>query len=218
MTTSILGALLFAYFLAGIPIGLLVGRLRGIPDIRELGSGNIGATNVLRVLGTKAGVFVWVTDCLKGAVPVLAARYLFGLEGWAVGAAGVAATAGHCFSPYLRLTGGRGVSTGLGVVTGLFWPAGICALTLFAVVVAKTRYVSLGSITAASSTVVWIILWGHFIDPYTFAYAVMAAACAAIIVARHAPNIQRLCTGTERKLGQKVTAEHSQGEGANAGV
>ena len=83
--------LVFAYFFAGIPVGLLVGRMYGIADIRLHGSGNIGATNILRVIGWKAGLAVWVIDLLKGLIPVLVARHLLGLEGWGVGLAGLAA-------------------------------------------------------------------------------------------------------------------------------
>lgn len=203
MTGDVIGAVVVAYLIGGVPIGIFVGRARGIPDIRKYGSGNIGASNVLRVLGVKAGLFVWAMDCLKGVIPVLLARHLLGVEGWWLGGAGLATAAGHCYSPYLRFSGGRGVSTALGVVLGLFWPVGVCSLLVFILIVARTRYISLGSMLGACSASLWVLVWGSFIAPYTVAYAVMAAGTAAIVVIRHAPNIQRLLAGTERKIGER---------------
>lgn len=214
MTATIIAAFAVAYFFAGIPVGLFVGRLHGIDDIRKHGSGNIGATNIMRVVGTKAGIAVWVIDCLKGVIPVLIARHLFGLEAWGVGLAGVGAVLGHCFSPYMGLTGGRGVSTGLGVMIGLFWATGVCALLVFILVVAKSKYISLGSIVGATSAVLWMLVFGHFVSPYTLAYTLAAAVCAGIIVYRHIPNIQRLRAGTENKLGQRKPAEQESVDGA----
>lgn len=200
----IIVALVFGYFFAGIPVGLLIGRMYGIPDIRQHGSGNIGATNILRVIGWKAGLAVWVIDLLKGLIPVLLARHFLGLEGWGVGAAGLAAAMGHCFSPFLGFTGGRGVSTSLGVVLGFFWPIGLLAFVVFLLVVKYTRYVSLGSMLGAASSPVWVLVFSPMVAPYTLSYAVMAALCAAVIIYRHGPNIRRLMNGTERRIGEKA--------------
>ncbi len=217
-------AMLLAYLIGGIPIGLFVGRARGIADIRDHGSGNIGASNALRLLGAKAGALVWVGDCGKGLLPVLLARHFLGLETWALGLTGVAATAGHCFSPYLRLTGGRGVSTGLGVMLALFWPCGLLSLLVFVAVVAATRYISVGSICGSSSAPLWMLLLlsampglARFAAPY----AVSAGLCAVLIDLRHLPNIQRLILGTERRIGQKESvpsdedAASARGEGGS---
>ena len=192
-------AVLAAYFIGGIPIGLWVGRMKGIPDIRKYGSGNTGATNVLRVVGVKAGIFVWVADCLKGAGPVLLAHYVFGIDNhWWIGLIGFAAVLGHCYSPYLKFTGGRGVSTGLGMAMALSWYCGLFGLVVFFATVAITRYVSLGSVVASLSVPVMLIIT-HQPLPYVLG----ALFAVLIIVYRHAANIARLINGTERKIGQK---------------
>lgn len=181
-----------------MPVGLLVGRTKGIADIRKYGSGNIGASNVLRVIGVKAGVFVWFVDALKGFIPVAVGMYLLGLTGWSLAFVAVAAMSGHCFSPYLRLTGGRGVSTSLGVIIGLDWRVGVICFLFWILIVAITRYISLGSMLAASSSVP--LLW--VLEAKT-PYIAGAGTIALIVLIRHIPNIQRLLSGTERKIGQK---------------
>jgi glycerol-3-phosphate acyltransferase PlsY len=190
---------LAAYLLGGIPIGLLVGRAKGIDDIRKHGSGNIGATNVLRVIGVKAGLTVWILDCLKGALPVLVARHALGLGSGALGVVAVAAVTGHCFSPYLKFTGGKGVATGLGAMLGLSWPAGLCAFLLFVVVVWRSRYISLGSILGALSVPVFMALFRTPAEQIACAVAI-----ALLIVFQHRGNIQRLRAGTERKFGERT--------------
>lgn len=192
-------AALAAYLLGAIPIGLLVGRAKGIEDIRKHGSGNIGATNVLRVLGVKAGLTVWILDCLKGALPVLMARYALGLEGWWLGAVAVAAVAGHCFSPYLRFTGGKGVATGLGTMLGLYWLPGVCAFALFVLIVWRSRYISVGSMVGALSVPFFMAL---FHAP--LGYVAGSAVIALLVVFQHRGNIRRLRAGTERKFGEKA--------------
>lgn len=158
MNASGLAAVVTAYLFGGIPIGLLVGRAHGIADIRQHGSGNIGASNVLRLLGAKLGLMVWLLDVLKGYLPVALATYLLHLEGWWVAAAAMAAIAGHCFSPYLRLTGGKGVSTSLGVIIGLDWRAGLICFAAWIIVVALSRYISLGSMvgSALAAPMLWL--------------------------------------------------------------
>lgn len=187
---------------AGIPIGLLVGRAKGIDDIRKYGSGNIGASNVLRIIGTKAGIFVWVMDALKGLIPVLVARHALGLTGWSVAAVAIAAILGHCFSPYLRLTGGRGVSTSLGVLLGLHWAVGAICFATWILIVALTRYISLGSMLGNSISAPLMALFG-----LGWPSIVAAGATALIVILRHIPNIQRLLAGTERKIGQREQVE-----------
>lgn len=181
---------------------MLVGRSRGIDDIRKYGSGNIGASNVLRIIGVKAGLFVWVMDALKGLAPLLLARYALGLAGWWVAAVALAALLGHCFSPYLRLTGGRGVSTSLGVLIGLDWRAGLVAFALWILVVAISRYISLGSMIATASSGLVLHLFGGS-APFVWT----CLAIALVVILRHIPNIKRLLAGTERKIGQREQIE-----------
>lgn len=200
-TISVL-AIVASYFFGGIPIGLLVGRAKGIDDIRKYGSGNIGASNVLRVIGVKAGLFVWFTDALKGFIPVAVATSVLHLPGFALAGVAVAAMVGHCFSPYLKLTGGKGVSTSLGVIIGLDWRVGLICFVIWGVIVGISRYISLGSMVGCALATPIMLLFG---DPL---YRVVAAAVIALIVIiRHAPNIQRLMNGTERKIGQKEKVE-----------
>lgn len=187
-----------SYLFGGIPIGLLVGRARGIEDIRKYGSGNIGASNVLRVIGVKAGVLVWVADALKGLAPVLVARYALHLPEIWVAAVALAALLGHCFSVYLRMTGGRGVSTSLGIALGLDWRVGVICFTCWIIVVAATRFISLGSIIGVSLAPPLMALFG---TPQ--AYVLATIAVALVVIIRHAPNIGRLLNGTERKIGQR---------------
>jgi len=198
MTAAGIMAILGSYLVGGIPIGFLVGRAYGIEDIRKYGSGNIGASNVLRLIGVKAGLFVWIMDALKGFIPVLLARQILGLpEIWLAGVA-LAALVGHCFSLYLRFGGGRGVSTSLGVALGLDWRVGAICFGLWILVVAVTRYISLGSIIGVSVSPFIMALF-HAPWPYIGCMILLAA----LVVWRHAPNIQRLLAGTERKIGQK---------------
>ena len=214
MTASLLFGALLNYLLGGIPIGLYVGRAKGIPDIRKYGSGNIGATNVLRVLGVRAALVVWFADCLKGLVPVLLARHVFGLELWPLAIASGAAIAGHCFSPFLGFTGGRGASTGFGVMLGLYWPVGLGTFLVFVAVVARSRYVSLGSMLAAVSAPVWMLVFllpSPDLAGHTAPYFVAGVSTAAMIIHQHAPNIQRLRAGTERKIGQRELAPTDEG-------
>lgn len=188
--------------LAGsIPFGYLAGRsMQGI-DLRKVGSGGTGATNVLRTLGKKASVTVLVLDFLKGLLPVLAARWL-GVGEWWVAAVAVATVIGHCWSPFIGFKGGKGVATGGGATIALFPPA-LLVVPIILLIIWRTRYVSLGSLIGAGLAVV---LAAGFAStgslPWAFAAAV--AAIAAIITFRHRENIDRLRTGSERKLGQSV--------------
>jgi glycerol-3-phosphate acyltransferase PlsY len=179
-------------------VGLLVGRAKGIDDIRKYGSGNIGASNVLRVIGVKAGLGVWFADALKGFIPVAVAMWVLHLGGWSLAAVAVAAMVGHCFSPYLRLTGGRGVSTSLGVIIGLDWRAGLICFAAWIVVVGISRYISLGSMIGSALSAPMLAVFGQPIQ-----IVAAGAVLALIVILRHLPNIQRLANGTERKLGQK---------------
>ncbi len=191
------------FFVGGIPVGLLIARVNGIDDIRKYGSGNIGASNVLRTVGLKAGLAVWLVDVAKGALPTLLAGYLLGYGSWYHAAAGFATILGHCFSPYLRFIGGRGVASSLGVLLALDWRVGLAAFAVWTGVTAATRYISLGSILAALSATAWYWLFTRAADIHVSLF-VCVVALGLLVIVRHVPNIGRLLAGTEAKIGQKA--------------
>lgn len=205
MTGPIAGMLLVAaaYLIGAIPWGYLVGRFYGGIDLRAVGSGGTGATNALRTMGKGASIAVLVLDFLKGAFVVLAAGWLgFGL--WWQAAAGIAAVAGHCWSPYIGFKGGKGVATGAGAAIALC-PMVALVLPVLAVVVWATRYVSLGSLVGAGlATIGTVFLAVAGRTPWSTAIAV--AMISAIIVWQHRGNISRLMAGTERKFGERIAA------------
>ena len=182
-----------AYLLGSIPTGLLLARAFGV-DIRSAGSGNIGATNVYRTLGRKVGVMTLVGDCLKGLVPVLAAK-CFGFSGGWIAMVGLAAFLGHVYTVFLGFKGGKGVATALGVFIGVSPPAVLAALVIFSLVLWKWRYVSLASITAAAAMPVLIALAGQ--ESFII---LMSLVIAAIVIFKHRGNIERLKAGTENKF------------------
>jgi len=191
---------LAAYLLGSIPFGVLLTKMLGRGDVRKSGSGNIGAANVVRVAGPAAGILTLVLDTAKGAAAVLLAeRYTNGSATWMTLAA-LAALVGHCFPVWLRFKGGKGVATALGVFTVLSPLAALAALTLFVLVVAYWRYVSLGSIFAAAAMPMLIyFLWA---PPHAPPLIVTAGtfAASALIVWKHEANVQRLVQGGEPKL------------------
>ena len=182
--------LLLGYGCGAIPIGVLLGRLGGV-DVRSAGSGNIGATNVARTAGMRLGVATLVGDALKGAGPVLIARWMTGDLAMAA-ATGLAAVVGHVFPISLRFAGGKGVATALGVVLALCPRAAAASVLVFAGVVAGTGYVSVGSMVAALVAPVAMALTGA---PPPVVGA--GLAMAALIVLRHRDNLRRLRAGTE---------------------
>jgi glycerol-3-phosphate acyltransferase PlsY len=199
---------LAAYLLGSIPTGYLVAKTRGL-DIRSVGSGNIGATNVFRVLGVPAGVFVLVADGLKGfaactwledVVLRLCEQPLEGAEAFRV-VAGVCAVLGHSFSCWLRFKGGKGIATSAGVYFALAPLSAGIALTTWAVVFALSRYVSLASIAAAVAlpAAVWL-------TPNGLALRIVTTAVGLLAIYKHRANIQRLATGTEHRVSGKKTS------------
>jgi len=190
--------LLAAYLIGAIPIGFLVTRAAGGTDIRRAGSGNIGATNVLRTLGTGPAVLTLVGDIVKGYLAVRAARAI-GPEAWAAAGGAVAAIVGNCWPVFLGFRGGKGVATGLGAFLALIpWAVGPAAL-LWLAVTGISRYVSMASVVACLSLPVGALLLGY---PR---HSVVAAAIAALIIVwRHRENIARLASGTERRLGERA--------------
>ncbi len=217
MLVRFLAVIIIGYLLGSIPSGLLVGQRAGV-DVRRIGSGKTGATNVLRSVGLGAALLVAVLDVAKGAIPVLIARLIlatpssFGayanLAPWAAALAGLAAIAGHNYPIYVNFKGGRGVATTGGVALALAFPAALVAIVFFVVPIAITRYVSLGSmigaIAVAFAELVFIklgVVSGS--DGWPTFFALLIAAI--VIVVSHRDNIQRIFSGTERKLGEKAS-------------
>jgi len=198
--------ILGAYLVGSIPFGFIAGRLRGV-DIRKHGSGNIGFSNVLRVLGPGVASGVLVGDVLKGVVPVLLGRWLLhawsfsGADLWLL-AVGLGPILGHTFSIFLGFHGGRAVATGFGVLLAMVWQAALVGLAAWLVVVAITRYISLSSIAACAAVPVYLAYFG-----VRWEWLAFWTAIASLVIARHIPNIGRLLKGTESKIGQRVRVE-----------
>jgi glycerol-3-phosphate acyltransferase PlsY len=200
-------AVLVGYLLGAIPFGLLMGRLtRGI-DIREYGSHRTGATNALRTLGAGPAAIVFALDVGKGVAAVLIARFLLpadsaSLHEWAAAAAGVAAICGHNWSVFIRFTGGRGVATSTGALGAMAPWALLVMGPLVVLIIWRSRYVSLGSVSGAvvSPIVVGLMAVAGWSNVQAFVYALIAGV---LVTTSHADNIGRLRAGTERKIGQK---------------
>ncbi len=200
-------AVVIAYFLGSLPTGYLAGRARGI-DIRKEGSGNIGATNALRVLGPTLGILVLLIDLAKGVAACYAAiwiPHLWGGSGSELGAnrelilmlvGGLGAVLGHSFTCWLGFKGGKGVATTGGVFLAVALKPALICLAIFVILVALTRYVSLASITAAICLPVMVYYFHR--DIFLTALTLLVAL---LVVYRHRANIQRLLKGTELKIG-----------------
>lgn len=182
--------------LGSVPFGLLIGKLWAKVDVRLRGSGNIGTTNVLRTLGPLPAAVVLLFDVGKGWLPVFFA-VKFGFSDGAVAVAALAAVAGHSWSVFLKFKGGRGVATALGVLIGLSPWTALSLVGVFAVVVALSGYVSLGSIVASVLMPIVLALFGA-----SGAYIVLGIILGGLSVVRHAPNIRRLREGTENRFGR----------------
>lgn len=199
MTTTLLG-LLGGYLVGSLPTGLVVVRLLVGTDIRKAGSGNIGTVNVYRVAGLGPSVLVLVVDVLKGAVPVLLARAWGQTEALQV-AVGLAAIAGHNWSLFLKLTGGKGIATSFGVLLAISPVVGLIAAAIWGGVVAITRYASLGSLIAGLA-VPLIMGWRREPTPH-LVFGLITLAFAGY---RHRANIARLIAGTELKVTDRPRA------------
>jgi glycerol-3-phosphate acyltransferase PlsY len=187
-----------AYLSGSVPWGVVLGRLiKGI-DIRNFGSGNTGATNSMRVLGWRIALAVAVLDILKGMIPVLIARWL-DAPALAVALIAIAATAGHCWSPWMTFHGGKGMATGGGAAVGLL-PWLLTMLPLMIVVVLITRYVSLASLIATITGTTIAFIFAATTD-FSWLWAVAVGVISSIIIGKHHTNIARLLTGTERRFG-----------------
>jgi glycerol-3-phosphate acyltransferase PlsY len=219
-----IAVLLIGYLLGSLPFGVIISRLLGKTDVRNVGSGKTGMTNVMRVTGKKGAALSLICDLGKGALSVYLARLIFNsvdISGYPVMTiyfaqvvAALGAIAGHSWSIFLKFRGGRGVNTFLGGLMAMFWPAAIAGGLIVIIIGLITKYVSLGSITGAVvSFIMLIILYCWDIEVLNlyphFAYVVYTMIGAIFIYAMHRDNIRRLVTGRERKLGEKTETENT---------
>ena len=185
-------AALLGFFLGSIPFGLLLTRAAGLGDVRDIGSGSIGATNVLRTGNKGLAAATVLLDAAKGAVPVLIAAYFWpGTEG----VAAVAAVAGHCFTPWLNFKGGKGFATAAGVLLALAWPVMLACAAVWAATLAVSRISSVSSMTTviAAPLIAWVMGYPQVVAPLI--------AIALIVIIQHRANIGRLMRGEEPKVG-----------------
>jgi glycerol-3-phosphate acyltransferase PlsY len=218
-----LAVLLAAYLCGSIPTGYTVAKwMLGI-DLREVGSGSTGATNVLRTLGKWPALGVLLVDVLKGIAAISLTRYIYSLDitsqlaatigiedltiilPWIATLSGLIAVLGHSKSIWLGFAGGKSVATSLGVLLGLYWPVGLGTLGIFGLVLAVSRIVSLSSIIAAIGVSGLMFAFGQ-----PLAYELFGIAGGLFVIVRHRANIQRLLKGTEPKVGEKLASEAEQ--------
>lgn len=186
-----------AYLLGAVPFGIVITRALGLGDLRGIGSGNIGATNVLRTGHKGAALATLVLDAAKGGVAVLIARAATGGED-AAQIAGLAAFLGHLFPVWLGFRGGKGVATFLGTLIALSWPVGLAVCATWAVAALITRTSSVAALTAAASSAFWIF---QFLEGQM---ALLVLLLTILVYVRHAENLRRIKAGTEPKIGRKT--------------
>jgi len=184
----------FAYFLGSVPFGLVVTRVFGLGDLRQIGSGNIGTTNVLRTGSKPAALATLLLDGGKGAVAVLVARGVAGED--AAQIAAIAAFLGHLFPIWLKFRGGKGVATFLGTLLALAWPVGIAACMTWLLAALLTRISSLSGLISALAAPIWAVIFG-----YTGSLVALFLM-VGLIVAKHRENIRRIASGTEPRIGK----------------
>jgi glycerol-3-phosphate acyltransferase PlsY len=211
--TAYIGVILLGYLLGSIPTGFLVAKARGL-DIRTVGSGNIGATNVFRYLGKPAGIFVLVADGLKGWLAVVVfSRLMAGVfspstdaagREWLAICAGISAILGHNYTCWLHFKGGKGIATSAGVLVALVPIPFLIILGIWIVVFAISRYVSLASICAA-----FALPFAAWITGQSLTMIIVVSTMAALAIYKHKANIQRLLSGTENRIGGKGIARSS---------
>ncbi|ABS64441.1 protein of unknown function DUF205 [Parvibaculum lavamentivorans DS-1] len=202
-TPLLLVVLALGYLLGSIPFGLLLTKAAGLGDIRDIGSGNIGATNALRTGNRWVAIGTLIGDAAKGAVAVLIAGVLASRTGgdatWMMSLAALGAFLGHLFPVWLGFKGGKGVSTFIGILLALYWPVGLLFCATWAIVAAVARYSSLSALVAALLTPVylaWLDQW-HLVG--------LGVLLVILIYIAHRDNISRLLSGTESRIGQKKT-------------
>ncbi|MEE1351979.1 MAG: glycerol-3-phosphate 1-O-acyltransferase PlsY [Clostridia bacterium] len=203
---------LISYLIGSINSSILISKAVTGKDIRKCGSGNAGATNMLRTMGKKYAVITLIIDILKGVVALIIARLMQGLgvEPWAEYIAGVCVVLGHNFPVFFGFKGGKGVATSLGVVMMLDWKIGLAVLIIALAVMATTRYVSLGSIIAAVTFIVLQIAVMLISGNFNLVSFVCVMILGILLIVRHSANIVRLLNHTENKLGQKKKEEISK--------
>jgi glycerol-3-phosphate acyltransferase PlsY len=194
VTIQILAVILFAYLLGSVPFGYMIPRIWNI-DIRRHGSGNIGATNVFRTLGTIPGLLVFLLDLLKGTIPVVIAQ-LITSNPWIIILAGCAAVLGHTFSIFLKFKGGRGAATALGLLLGIAPEIFLGAVIIATIIIITTRFVSLASMTTCV-----LVTLAFLVLKKPLPYLLVVSLVSSLIIIRHIPNIKRLLSGTEPKIG-----------------
>lgn len=193
---------LFSYLLGSIPFGYVLFRLSEKKDIRRYGSQSTGATNILRLKGWKPALLVLLLDVSKGLLPVFLAIQIFNDRGLALISA-LLAVLGHCFPVYIQFKGGKGLATTIGAYAGLAFKPLLLSLGLFLIVVAISRYVSLGSLLAACSFPFFLFLFQGEKE-----LILLSLALLILIVFQHRENIKRLIRGQERKIGEKIRIEN----------
>jgi acyl phosphate:glycerol-3-phosphate acyltransferase len=210
--------LLVAYFLGSFPTGYIAAkRLKGI-DIRQVGSGSTGATNVLRTLGKGPGAFVLLVDCLKGVFAIALVYWLFSFaptqnlipstvdislwQPWIITLSGLCAILGHSKSIFLGFSGGKSVATSLGILLAMNWQVGLATAGVFALFIAISRIVSLSSISGAIAVPILMVILHQPLP-----YILFGVAGGLYVILRHRPNIERLLAGVEPKIGQKLATE-----------
>mgnify|MGYP001452655029 CR=1 FL=1 len=190
--------ILISYLLGSIPTGFLIGKYLKNIDLRLIGSGSTGATNVLRNVGKWPALFVFIIDVGKGLIAVKIAQY-YADQGLVEVLAGISAISGHIWPIWLKGKGGKAVATGLGMFLALSWKVGLAALGVFLIVLAKSKFVSLSSISAAILLPIFMFFnLGNFIDPYFF----ISLIVSLLVIWKHRTNINRLIKGEESKINQ----------------
>lgn len=192
--TLLLIAGVLGYLLGSIPFGMVLARIMGLGNLRDIGSGNIGATNVLRTGSKKAAAATLVLDGGKGAVAVLVARAWIGED--AAQVAGLLAFVGHCFPVWLSFQGGKGVATFLGLMLALYWPVGVACCLTWLVTALVFRISSLSALVAAGSSAAWLLVMGQG------QMVGLALLVTALVFWRHRANIERIRAGKEPRIGR----------------
>lgn len=193
-----IAALVLGYLLGSIPFGLVLTRAAGLGDVRDIGSGNIGATNVLRTGSKGIAALTLLLDLLKGTAAVLIGHAIGALGGVAILAslvAGFAAFIGHTYPVWLGFKGGKGVATYIGILLGLNWPGALAFCSVWLLVAILSRYSSLSAIVAAVVTPIWLLTVGDY------ATAILAALLSVLLIYKHRANIRRLVAGEEPRIG-----------------
>lgn len=190
---------LFAYILGSTPFGVVITRAMGLGDLRQIGSGNIGATNVLRTGNKGAALATLVLDAAKGGIAVLIARALLGEDSAQL--AGLFAFLGHLFPVWLGFRGGKGVATFLGILIALSWPIGLAACATWLVMALVTRTSSVAALASAGTSALWLL----FLNEGRM--LLLVVILTILVYIRHSENLKRIKEGTEPKIGQKKPAE-----------